>query len=99
MECLRGIFPSCYGSFSDTLFQYFQPVIEDTVALLPIYESFAAVIVAILEMYVDVMEHILCFLNAVSLFCIYIYSLHLSSFFRWNPETVFVSMKYDQLST
>ena len=68
LECLRGIFPTCSANFSDTLFQFFQPVIEDTVSLVPIYDNFTAVIVAILEMYVDIMEHILCFLNAVGFF-------------------------------
>ncbi|XP_066917411.1 exportin-4-like isoform X2 [Clytia hemisphaerica] len=64
LECLRGIFPTCFASFSDTLFQYFQPLIEDTVALILIYESYTVIIVAILEMYVDMMEHVLCFLNS-----------------------------------
>ena len=65
LECLRGIFPTCYASFSDTLFQYFQPVIEDTISLVPIYDTYTVIIVAILEMFVDIMEHLLCFLNAV----------------------------------
>ena len=77
LECLRGIFPTCYASFSDTLFQYFQPVIEDTVSLVPIYDTFTVIIVAILEMYVDIMEHVLCFLNAVG-----------SSFFSRQTNTI-----------
>ena len=82
LECLRGIFPTCYASFSDTLFQYFQPVIEDTVSLVPIYDTFTVIIVAILEMYVDIMEHVLCFLNAVG-----------SSFFsRQIPLTIWTNV-------
>ena len=65
-ECLRGVFPSCFASFADKLFQYFLPIIEDTVNLLEIYDNYAEVVNSILEMYVDIMEYILCFLNEVS---------------------------------
>lgn len=63
-ECLRGIFPICFASFSDKLFQYFLPIIEDTVTLLQIYDNYANIINAILEMYVDVAQ-ILSFLSQV----------------------------------
>jgi len=70
-ECLRGIFdmyPSTHGKFADTLFLFFLPVIEDAVVLVPIYDSYPVIIVCILQMFVDLMENVLCFLNEVSVY-------------------------------
>ena len=65
LECLRGVFPASLPSFADQLFHYFLPILRDTVKLLEIYENYSSIINAILEMYVDMMEHVLCFLNVV----------------------------------
>lgn len=62
-ESLRGMVPGIIGSDANILFEFLLPIFEDSVNLLQVYEHCSEMIVCILEMFVDVVEGILCMLN------------------------------------
>ena len=64
-ECIRGMTPVCFGDNANLIFELIRPIFEDSVNLMKMYENYMEIIAAILEMYVDVVEVLLCVLNQV----------------------------------
>ena len=62
-ECIRGMVPACFGNDANILFEFLIPIFEDSINLLKLYDNCKELIVSILEMFVDVVESLLCMLN------------------------------------
>ncbi|XP_047129272.1 exportin-4 isoform X1 [Hydra vulgaris] len=65
-ECIRGLTIASTTEFGNLLFEEILPILQDAVKLFQLYNNFVEIIVVILEMFLDVVESLLCVLNKTS---------------------------------
>ena len=65
-ECVRGLTNASTVEFGNMLFEVIFPILQDAVKLFQVYNNFVEIVVIILEMFLDVVESLLCILNKVS---------------------------------
>ena len=66
LESFRGVAMASGTESARPLFEYMMPLLHDSVVLLNIYQNFSEIVVLVLEMFVDLIDAQITYLNDVS---------------------------------